>query len=192
MLKHHYQASCLLYVLLAFSLLCLLAACGGQSSGSNNSGNQNNASTPKTGATTPTTPTNGTQPTAQGGTPATQSSTPVPQTNTSCPAEFSARAAVMTPFSPGHDQNLVYIYNQPASGGSSAVSHLRRYDVATNQKTDIYSTAAAQIQQAQVSADGQWVMFLAAAPSSSTSVTAMIQIVRVDGKELQTLYCFYK
>jgi dipeptidyl aminopeptidase/acylaminoacyl peptidase len=72
----------------------------------------------------------------------------------------------------GSDQNLVYLSNQPAVNGSPAASQLRRYDVTTGRTTIIYSTTANQIQQAQVSADGQWVLFLAATPAAEqTSLT---------------------
>jgi dipeptidyl aminopeptidase/acylaminoacyl peptidase len=86
----------------------------------------------------------------------------------------------------GSDQNLVYVYKDPSS-----TWHLRRYDARTGQKTDIFTTAAGQIEDAQVSADGQWVLFLVDFHAAKrTEASAKIQMVRIDGQGLQTLYCF--
>lgn len=64
-----------------------------------------------------------------------------------------------------------------------------RYDTRTGQKTDIYTTAAGQIKEAQVSADGQWVLFLTELyPAMRTDASAKVQVIRMDGQGLQTLY----
>jgi hypothetical protein len=48
-------------------------------------------------------------------------------------------------------------------------------------------------EDAQVSADGQWVLFLPDLyPAMRTGTSAKIQLIRMDGQGLQTLYCFSK
>ncbi len=112
---------------------------------------------------------------------------PMPPTSTDCPAPNSGRAAVIRTLAPGPNQNLVYVYKDTAA----AIWRLRRYDTRTGQKTDIYTTEAGQIEDAQVSADGQWVIFLLDFFSAiRTQASAEIRMIRMDGQGLQTLYCF--
>lgn len=124
------------------------------------------------------------------------SSTPVvqtvqmPPTQTSCPAANTARAAVMRNLVLGQLQNLVYVYNEVPQNTSSALGHLRRYDVSNGHKAEIVSSGI-RIDQAQISADGQWVLFLSIPdPRGDSQHSAMLQLVRMDGQGLQTLYCF--
>ncbi len=153
-------------------LIILLTACSSQSTPGGNSGGTGNAATATQSAS----------PGAQ----ATSSAQPAPQTSTNCPATNSGRAAVLSPLTHGQDQNLLYVYKD-----SSSTWHLRRYDARTGQKTDIYTTAAGQIEDAQVSEDGQWVVFLIDFyPAMRTAASAEIQMIRLDGQALQTLYCF--
>src|SRR5947209_16298025 len=113
----------------------------------------------------------------------------MPATKTDCPADGTARAAVMTPFHLGKHANVVYIYNEIPLNTSTAFGHLKRYDVVTAQKTELVTSGIA-IQSAQVSADGQWVLFLSTPdPRSDPQHSAMLQLVRMDGQGLQTLYC---
>src|SRR5207245_2929430 len=51
-------------------------------------------------------------------------------------------------------------------------------------KTQIIKLANTWIDSAQVSADGQWILFLAIAAKQQK-----IQLIRLDGQGLQTLYC---
>ncbi len=111
-------------------------------------------------------------------------SVPVPPTQTSCPVGGAARAAVMAPLSLGTHQNVVFI-TYDVSGNTTAASILQRYDVTTGHTTRILRVANTQIDQAQVSADGQWVLFLSQVANQSE-----IQLVRMDGQGLQTLYCY--
>ncbi len=104
----------------------------------------------------------------------------MPPTQTSCPPQGQARAAVTAPLTLGSHQNIVYVYNTSAAG------ILRRYDVSTGQKTTIVSLSNVAISDAQVSTDGQYVLFL-----SKVSGQPAIQMVRMDGQGLQTLYCGY-
>ena len=86
---------------------------------------------------------------------------------------------------PGHaDQYLVYVLKDYAN-----TWHLQRYNTRTGQKTDIYSTAVGQIKEAQVSADRQRVLFLTEFyPAMQTDTSAKVQVVRMDGQGLETLY----
>jgi hypothetical protein len=96
-----------------------------------------------------------------------------------CPAAGSARAAVMPPMKVGNHANVVFLAQQSSS------TLLLRYDVATGTIQTIL-----QLQQAEsalgtnVSPDGQWVLFEAFLHDQSA-----IQLVRMDGQQLQTLYC---
>src|SRR5947209_553649 len=113
----------------------------------------------------------------------------MPATKTSCPVDGTARTAVMMPFHLGKYANVVYIYNEVPLNTSTAFGHLKRYDVVIGQKTELVTSGIA-IQSAQVSADGQWVLFLSTPdPRSDPQHSAMLQLVRMDGQGLQTLYC---
>ncbi|GCE14850.1 hypothetical protein [Tengunoibacter tsumagoiensis] len=116
--------------------------------------------------------------------------TPGPFGDTSCPAANTARAAVLHPLALGSHQNLVYIYNDVPANTSTSSGVLRRYDAATSQKVDIV-TSGLRIDQAQVSHDGQWILFLSIPdPRGDHEHSALLQLVRMDGQGLQTLYCF--
>ncbi len=166
-----------LFSCLACCLVALLAACGQQPVAATvNQG---------TGANTATQPTHGTTTTTTG-----VHTVAMPTTQTSCPVDGSARAAVIKPLALGKHQNLVYIYNEIPVNTSTAFGHLKRYDLATHQKTTIV-TSGISIQAAQVSADGQWILFLSTPdPRLDPRHSAMLQLVRMDGQGLQTLYCF--
>ena len=156
-------------------LLTLLVACG---------------STPPT--TTGSTLTSVATP-AQSGTPGGTASltpvvttVPVPPTQTDCPAAGTARAAVLAPLALGHHATIVYIVaTQGASGSVPASTTLYRYDVITGVKTQIVQVTNESITQAQISADGQWVLFV----SATASASGRLQLVRMDGQGVQTLYC---
>ncbi|HEY0756352.1 MAG TPA: hypothetical protein VGD98_20520 [Ktedonobacteraceae bacterium] len=157
-------------------LLIVVSACTGlpgSSSGGNN--------TPTvTGNSTPTS-----------GTPVLQT-VQMPATQTSCPDPDTARAAVVRPLLLGKLQNLVYIYNEVPQNTSAAIGHVRRYDVSNGHKAEVVSSGLS-IDQAQISADGQWVLFLSIPdPRNDTQHSALLQMVRMDGEGLQTLYCFSK
>ncbi|HEY6539285.1 MAG TPA: hypothetical protein VIZ18_00030 [Ktedonobacteraceae bacterium] len=96
-----------------------------------------------------------------------------------CPAAGSARAANMPPMTVGNHVNVVFLAQQSAS------TLLQRYAVITDETQTIL-----QIQQADpvlginISPDGQWVVFGGLVQDQSA-----IQLVRMDGQQLQTLYC---
>jgi len=107
----------------------------------------------------------------------------LPATQTSCPAAGTARAAVMTPLTLGSHQNIVYIVNE-FQGHTPTFGTLKRYDMTTGNKTEIIKLPNVTINDAQLSTDGQWIAF-----SSNVGSTEKLQLVRMDGRELQTLYC---
>jgi eukaryotic-like serine/threonine-protein kinase len=79
----------------------------------------------------------------------------------------------------GSHQNIVYLMYE---GGinTPTPSILQRYDVTTGSTTQIVRMPNTRITEAQVSADGQWILFVAG---------SKLQMIRMDGQELQTLYC---
>jgi Tol biopolymer transport system component len=80
----------------------------------------------------------------------------------------------------GPHPTIVYVVNDSTAGT------LKRYDVLTHAKVAIVKLANTSIDNAQVSANGQWLLFV-----SRHSGTALLklQLVRMDGRYLQTLYC---
>lgn len=152
-------------------LLFLLAACG--PFGSADSGPTPPAST--SGATaTPTT----------GGTTSTPTTVPMPATQTACPTAGTARAAVFAPLALGPHQNIVYTFNQGAYPHYSG--EIKRYDASTGHKVIIVNSPKSSIEEAQLSADGQWILFTTA---NTQGAEVALQLVRMDGQGLQTLYC---
>ena len=152
-----------LSIILGCCLIFLLAACG--SGGSTNG--------------TPT-PTNGSTPT-QAITP-TATTVPVPPTQTSCPPAGTARAWVTANLALGKNQNIVYVVNEFPT--NSVTGTLKRYDLATGNKTEIIKMPKVSIAEAALSSDGQWILFV-----SSIGQQDELQMVRMDGQGLQTLYC---
>ena len=140
------------------ALTLLLGACGG---------------TPPLGKTI--TPTIGTTPTT----------VPMPPTETSCPTAGVARGAVIAPLILGSHANAVYVYNQGRGSTPHPIAaFLKRYDSTSKSTTVILTAPNTFIDQAQVSADGQWVVF-----STQVADHSALQLVRMDGQGLQTLYC---
>ena len=161
------------FFLCSSCLVLLLAACG--SAGSNVS------TTPTTPGNTPTANASTTSGTTQPGNGVTTA--PVPPTLTSCPATGTARAAIMPPLALGNHQNVVYIVNE-FQAQTPTFGTLKRIDVTTGAKTEIMKIAGISISDAQISADGQWILFV-----SVTANQDKLQLVRMDGQALQTIYC---
>ncbi|GAC1401983.1 MAG: hypothetical protein NVSMB49_17390 [Ktedonobacteraceae bacterium] len=150
------------FLLLTCSFLSLLAACGSTSASSTQAASVHGAvSTDGLDSTT-----------------AIANTVAMPTTQTSCPAPGTGRAAVMAPLATHGRQTLVYVVNERSAGT------LKRLDVATGQKTEIVKLLATNILHAQLSTDGQWVLFVA-----YTSNVSKLQLIRMDGQGLQTLYC---
>ena len=102
---------------------------------------------------------------------------------TSCPPKGTARAAVMTPLALGNQNTVVYAESQPPLFHPTSVT-LKRYSISTRTTTDIVTLPNTNIYEAQISADGQWVLLHA-----YVSNRIGIQLVRMDGQMMQTLYC---
>ncbi|HKF35271.1 MAG TPA: hypothetical protein VKB35_00095 [Ktedonobacteraceae bacterium] len=159
-----------IFALLGCSLIFLLAACGGTSA------NPTLTSSPTTAVTAGKTATAVPTITTQ----------PVPPVQTSCPPQGSVRAAVTAPLALGKDPNIVYLVTEyNGSNTQNETSTLKRYGVTTAAKTEIVKIPGVTIGSPQVSADGQWILFVTIAAHSNE-----LQMVRMDGQGLQTLYCF--
>lgn len=112
------------------------------------------------------------------------STQPLASTSTDCPATNSARAAVVAPLARGNDPTIVYIVNENAANGNPSYGTLKLFDTVNNQKTELSRMPQTQISEAQISDDGQWVLFAATVGEKSE-----LRMVRLDGQGLQTLYC---
>lgn len=106
--------------------------------------------------------------------------------STSCPSVGRARAAVMPALPSGHHTAVVYAANDGFSSTSGGTGFLKLYDTMTGTTRQILREANTGIISAQVSADSQWILFYS---RSEMAGTTELQLVRVDGKYLQTLYC---
>ncbi len=107
----------------------------------------------------------------------------MPATQTSCPATGTARGFVSAPLALGNDPTIVYIVNEGPSNAPT-FGTVKRYDTSTGNRVEINKTANTRIDDTQVSADGQWVMFTAHVAGQSE-----LRVVRMDGQGLQTLFC---
>ena len=103
-----------------------------------------------------------------------------PAISTSCPAPGTGRAAVLPSLTLGTHQNIVYVSNKFSSSFLPLSGTLKRYDVTTRSKTTIVSLANQNIASAQVSADGQWILFVAQSGTSSSPLFKL-QLIRMDG-----------
>jgi hypothetical protein len=171
----------LILVILTVVVVCLVFALivtppGQRLFGSSNSTHGNN----QRGITTPTGITTSNK---EGKiTPVTQTQG-MPATSTSCPATGTARSFVSAPYMLGYDPTIVYIVNESNSSGPT-FGTVKSYDTITGNKVEIKKTTNTRIDDAQVSTDGQWVLFTAHVAGQSE-----LRVVRMDGQGLQTLYC---
>jgi hypothetical protein len=69
---------------------------------------------------------------------------------------------VRAPLTPGNHPVIVYMVNQT----DSSMGTLKRYDVTTGSKTVIVDIPNTSIGDAQISADGQWILFTSFAGNS--------------------------
>lgn len=110
-----------------------------------------------------------------------------------CPAPNSARAAIMPSLSAGGHPDLVYLsqYNAPPLEAGSYPDFpllsirrgdLLRYDSVTAASSLLLQ--GKQIGSVNVSPDGQWLLLV-----SPVQGQEGIQLLRIDGQHLQTLYC---
>lgn len=152
---------------IVLSLIILLAACG---------------STPPAAQQTPAARIPSTQAAIAG----VATTRPVPPTQTSCPAAGTGRPAVLAPLALGHDPALLYTAETQGSSAPPPSSTLYRYDARTGAKTALLKFSQEYFLEPQISADGQWLLFVTAA---SANAPAKLQLIRMDGQGLQTLYC---
>jgi hypothetical protein len=103
---------------------------------------------------------------------------------TACPAAGTGRAAVMPSLTLGAHPTLVYVFNQFDSRGQPTASALKRYDTLSKSTTTILTLAKKNMHSAQVSADGQWILF-----QTQASQQTKLELIRLDGRYQQTLYC---
>lgn len=121
-------------------------------------------------------------------TPPTPTTAPVPPTQTSCPANGMARALVTAPLVVGDHPTIVYATTEPSADNHTVtMGMLKRYDVTTGKTAVIVQIPNRDIKDAEISPDGQWVLFDVAVNQQST--TFQLEAVRLDGQGLQTLYC---
>jgi hypothetical protein len=115
-------------------------------------------------------------------TPAKAQHTPVSTASTTadadCPSAGQGRAANMPGITLGNRQEIVTYHN------AEGTATIQEFDVQNKTSSPIVSMAGETIQSAQLSQDGQWVLFVA-----ETSGVWALQLVRVDGQDVQTLYC---
>jgi len=96
-----------------------------------------------------------------------------------CPSAGSVRVAAMPPMTIGNHAAVVFLDLQGAN------TLLQRYDVTTGAtQTIVQIPQTNPVLGTNISPDGQWVLFGAWVQGQSA-----IQLVRMDGQQLQTLYC---
>ena len=105
------------------------------------------------------------------------------QMYTTCPATGTARAAVMPSYVPGNDPNIIYVVNE-GTINAPTFGTVKRHDIVTGNSVEIIKTANTRVIEAQVSADGQWVLYNAIINGQDE-----LRLIRVDGQEAQTLLC---
>ncbi len=172
----------ILLVALASLLLSLIATPLGHTLfGSNPQGTGNNTQgiTTNNGVTPSATTSN----TKGGNVTAVSTTQGMPATQTSCPPTGTARGFVSAPLALGNDPTIVYIVNEGPSDAPT-FGTLKLYDTNTGNKVEINKTANTRIDEAQVSRDGQWVLF-----SADVAGQFELRVVRMDGQGLQTLFC---
>ena len=155
------------YTFILIGLLFLFASCS-------TGGSLPPTTTPTASSTAPATNTPPITPTV--------TTVAVPPTQTSCPAAGTARAWITAPLALGSHQNIVYLVSEHQGTGTTGT--LKRYDLTSGNKTEIVKLPGVYISEAQVSADGQWLIFV-----SQVNLQSRLQMVRMDGQGLQTLFC---
>lgn len=102
----------------------------------------------------------------------------------SCPVHPAAMPALPT----GSHPNIVYLSERGGLQTAMRAAQLIRYDTITKSQTILLSFAQSgeEISDAQISTNGQWILFLAGSLSESQT---KVQLIRADGQMLQTLFC---
>ena len=111
----------------------------------------------------------------------------MPALQTTCPPTGTARAAVMTPLALGKQATFVYLKGSQASGQQKpSPDRLMRYSASTRTTTEIVPLTSSSIAWTTISADGQWMIYVG---NVGDAGQRGIQLVRMDGQGMQTLYC---
>ncbi|HEY0753992.1 MAG TPA: protein kinase [Ktedonobacteraceae bacterium] len=105
-------------------------------------------------------------------------------TSTTCPANNTARPAITASLALGNDPTIAYIVDENDASGNPTYGTVKLFDTVNAQKTELAKTSQTRITEAQVSNDGQWVLFSALVAGRSE-----LRLVRLDGEGLQTLLC---
>lgn len=151
-----------LFVLACLSCAALIASCGAQQGSGRDSGAPNSGN-----AGANLTPTNAVS----------LVSAPTTSVATTCPAQGKVKAAIMPSLQRGGRQQIVYYHNIDDQ------MTLNLFDVQRKAATSLIGQNE-HIQSAQLSVDGSWILLVV----SGNGISAL-QLVRVDGKYFQTLYC---
>lgn len=112
----------------------------------------------------------------------------LPAVASGCPASGQARNAVLPPISQAstdvqtRQQEVVYVQQTEVQAGSADA--LMSYNAETGMTTRIKVLPDVNVSSAQISPDGQWIVFVA-----SSAHQSQLQLLRIDGSLLQTLYC---
>ncbi len=169
-----YRSKTIRFLLIACWFLFLFAGCGETPSSQSASSTPTPASTQALSAT----PASTAAPTA------TSAPASGPALTSNCPIH----PAVMPSLPAGSQPGVVYLSERGGFQASMTNAQLIRYDISTKSKTVLASSTQADeaITEAQVSADGQWILFLTASLSQNQT---RLQLIRADGQNLQTLYC---
>jgi hypothetical protein len=94
----------------------------------------------------------------------------------------------MAPLALGKQDTLVYLEGSPASEQQPISNALKRYTISTRMTTEVVPLPSSQVAWATMSADGKWVIYVGNVGGSGQNKRG-IQLVRMDGQGLQTLYC---
>ncbi len=96
-------------------------------------------------------------------------------------AANTPNAATLPPLQTGGQTTLIYFVTTYKSSSDFA-GVLRRYNPTTRQSADVFSVHDAKIEEAQISADGQWLLYVAYILDHDE-----LRLVRIDGRYAQTL-----
>lgn len=107
-----------------------------------------------------------------------------PLLTSSCPMHPAAMPALPT----GAHPNVIYLSERGGLQTIMTAAQLIRYDTITKSKSVLlsFTNSGEGISDAQLSTNGQWILFLANSLSTNQS---KVQLIRADGQMLQTLFC---
>jgi WD40 repeat protein len=178
-----YRSKKVRFLFIACWLLFLFSACGAApSSQAGSSVQASSIPTPVSTQALTATPATPTMPAS------TPTATSMPAAGSSLTSSCPVHPAVMPSLPAGSQPGVVYLSERGGFQASMTDAQLIRYDSSTKSKSVLVSFAQSDvaITEAQVSADGQWVLFLTASLSQNQT---KLQLIRADGQNLQTLYC---